>query len=157
MAITETNAAHLDAVRPTPIDEHGKMRCIAATITQGAAAGDAGSTVIIGKLPPGPVRVIPHLCKYKVTALGSSRTMDIGHKAYQSRGDVAQTNEAEDDNAFADNIDVSSATDAAFPNTAGQKWDMWSANGITLFATVDSGTIPAAAVFEFLIVFVDVN
>lgn len=157
MAVTETNAAHLDAVRPTPIDTHGKLRFLVATITQGAAAGDDGSSVIIGKLPPGPVRVLPHLSRYKVSALGASRTMDIGHKAYQKRGDVAQTQEADDDNAFADNIDVSSATHATFPTTAGLAWDMWSANGVTLYATVDGGAIPAGAVFEFAIAYIDVN
>jgi hypothetical protein len=158
MAVTETKAAHLlDDARPYPTEEHGKLRIIHGTITQGAAAGDAGSSVVIGNLPPGKVVIFPHLCRYKVSALGASRTMDIGHKAYVKRGDQAATEEADDDNAFADNIDVSGATDAAFPTTAGQAWEMWSRAGIQLYATVDGGTIPAAATFEFTIVFADVN
>lgn len=154
MAVTETLANHMLAdARPYPIDEHGKLRFLCATIVQGAAAGDAGSTVIIGDLPSGRVRVLPHLSRYKVTALGASRTMDIGHEAYYDRADPTDTGEADDDNAFADNIDVSSATDAAFPVLAGTFFDMYSTKGVRLYATVDGGTIPAAAVFEFAIAY----
>ncbi len=154
MAVTETFANHMLAdARPYPVEEHGKLRVLAATIVQGAAAGDAGSTVIIGDLPPGRVRVFPHLSRYKVTALGASRVMDIGHQAYYDRSDVSDTGEALDEDAFALNIDVSGATDAAFPVLAGTFYDMYSRGGIRLYANVAGGTIPAAAVFEFCVVY----
>lgn len=158
MAVTNVLAEHLqDGQRPRPAEDTGKLRVIYAEVNQGAAAGDATSTWEIAKLPPGKVIVWPHLCKYRVDALGAARVMDIGHRAYISRGDAGQTTEAEDEDAFALNIDVSGATNAAFPATGGVAYEMWSAQGITLYASVAGGTIPANATGEFVIVYSDMN
>lgn len=158
MAVTAIQANHLiDGARAQPADDGGKLRTITATIAQGAAAGDAGSTWDIAKLPPGKIKVLPHLCRYRVDALGASRTMNVGNRAYMSRGDQAMTNEAVQDNAYINALDVSGATNANFPVTAGMTWDMWSTQGVMVFATINGGTIPAGATAEFIIVYVDMN
>ena len=154
MAVTVTNAAQMaDGYRKLPIEDHAKLRFMYGKITQGVAAGDAGSSVVIGKLPPGRVRVIPYLSRYKVSALGAARVMDIGHDLYYDRTEDADAGEAAAAAVFANDIDVSGATDALFPVTAGLKFDMFSRDGITLRATVAGGTIPAAATFEFNIAY----
>ena len=80
MAVTITKADHmLDTARPYPVDEHGKLRFLNARVVQGAAAGDIGSTMLIGDLPPGRVRIIPWLSRYKGTALGAAPTTEIAH------------------------------------------------------------------------------
>lgn len=155
MAVTVTKAAQIaDGARKYPIDDHGKIRIMYGKITQ-VGAGDATSSWIIGSLPPGRVRVLPHLSRYKVSALGASRVMDIGHDAYThltEPADSAQTAAAPA--AFADDIDVSGATHATFPTTGGFKHDMYSRDGIQLRATVAGGTIPDGATGEFLIAYV---
>ena len=163
MAVTRIEASHMaDTYRSKPVDSHGKMRILYAQLNQGAAAGDAGSVWVIGKLPPGPVRVIPHLCRYRVDALGAARVMALGHDKYVSRGDEARTQEPLNASAFGAAIDVSAAVAANMNTTTqnddgGMAYDMWSAGGITLIATVTGGTIPANATGEFIIVFVDIN
>lgn len=155
MAVTVTKAAQIaDGARPYPIDDHGKLRFMYAKVTQ-AGLGDIGSSWILGKLPPGRVRIIPSLCRYKVGALGASRTMDIGHDAYTDKtepNDAAQTAAAP--TAFAATISVAAATEAVFPVTGGIKHDVYSRDGVQLRATFAGGTVPDATVGEFLIAYV---
>ena len=157
MAIKTLIPAQLaDGARIYPIDEHGKMRVQYATVQNDAVAGDDGSFVRICKLPPGRKRLMLPLCRYKVSALGASRVMKIGHRAYYDRSEPSATAQAEDDDAFASAIDVSAAVNATFPVAAASplKFDMFSREAFELFATITGGTIPAAATFEFQIVYV---
>lgn len=154
MAVTAQKAAELAAgARVYPVSDHGKLRFAYGKVTQ-SGAGDATSTWEIAKLPPGRVRILPHLSRYKVSALGASRVMDIGHRAYYAASFTDTVAEAEDDNAFADNIDVSGATHATWPTTAGLKFDMYSREGVTIYANVTGGTIPDGATGEFLIAYI---
>lgn len=155
MAVTETLAAQMaDTYRKYPIDDHGKLRFLYGKVTQGAAAGDAGSSVVIGDLPPGRVRILPYLSRYKASALGAARVMDLGHDLYYDKNTYGDESEAAVANALANDIDVSAATEANFPVTAGLKHDIYSRSGVRLRATVAGGTIPAAATFEFLIAYI---
>jgi hypothetical protein len=156
MAITTTKAAELaDGYRKYPIEDHGKLRYAYGKITQGAAAGDDGSFGIIAKLPPGRKRILPRQSSYKVSALGASRVMKVGHRLYYDRGDVADAGEAENDSAFMSAIDVSSAVNSAWPTAASSalKYDIYSIGEVEIFLTITGGTIPAAATFEFLIAY----
>lgn len=157
MAITTTKAAELaDGYRKYPIEDHGKLRFAYGKITQGAAAGDDGSFGIICKLPPGRKRILPFLSRYKVSALGSSRVMKVGHQAYRDRGEVSDTGEADDDDAFMSAIDVSSAVAAFWPSaaTSALKFDIYSVDEVVIYLTITGGTIPAAATFEFAIAYI---
>lgn len=164
MAITTTYAAQVpeggasrtadSAVQVYPIDRHGKLRFIYGKVTQGAAAGDDGSFLYFAKLPTGRKRIIPYLCRYKLTALGAARVMKVGHAAYYDRSQVGAAQTAADDDAFMAAIDVSGATDALWPTTLpGIKFDMFSRDEIFLYATITGGTIPAAAVAQFLVAY----
>lgn len=151
MAITVTAAAELVAgARVYPIDKSGKLRFYHGKITQGAAAGDDGSSGTICVIPHGRARFIPYLSRYKVSALGAARVMKVGHELYYPLTS-AETTEAQNLTLFMSAIDVSGATDALWPTTAGIKYDVYSRSGITLTATITGGTIPAAATLEFLV------
>lgn len=156
MAVTETLAAQMASTyRRYPIDDMGKLRVLYGKITQGAAAGDDGSSVVIGDLPPGRVRILPQLCRYKVSALGASRVMKVGHDLYYDNSQVGDTGEPADLLAFMSAVDVSAATNADWPVLAAAlKFDVYSRAGVRLRATITGGTIPAAATFEFVVVFV---
>lgn len=156
MAIKTLIPAQLaDGARIYPIDEHGKMRQVWSTVVNDAVAGDDGSFVRICKLPPGRKRLVLPLCRYKVSALGASRVMKIGHRAYYDRSDPSAAIVAEDDDAFAVNVDVSAAVAAYFPIAAASpmKFDMFSRDTFELFATITGGTIPANATFDFMITY----
>jgi hypothetical protein len=141
------------ALQIYPIDRHGKLRFIYGKVTQGAAAGDDGSFLYFAKLPKGRKRIVPYLCRYKLTALGAARVMKVGHGAYYDRSAVGAVATAAVDNAFMSAIDVSGATDALWPTTAGIKFDMFSRDEIWLYATITGGTVPAAAVAQFLVAY----
>ena len=144
MAVTNEKAAQLaDGYRGKTYDDE-KVRFAHFEFTQGAAAGDAGSTADLVKLPAGNVRLLPGMSKVYHSALGASRTLDIGHPAYTGADGVAV---AADDDAFtaAGALDVSSAgTNVAF-DAAVRKFDMFSRGGITVQGIVQGGTIPAGA------------
>lgn len=144
MAVTNEKSAQLaDNYRGKTFDDE-KVRFAFFEFTQGAAAGDAGSTAELVHLPAGNVRLLPHLSKVFHSALGTSRTLDIGHKAYTGADGAA---EAADDDAFtaAGALDVSAAgTNVAF-DAAVRKFDMFSRGKIQVEGIVQGGTIPAGA------------
>ena len=84
-----------------------RLRIAFFEFTQGSSAGDATSTATLVKLPAGKVRLILPLSYIGASALGSSRTMDLGWQAYVND---AGTTVAADPNGLDDGIDVSSAT-----------------------------------------------
>lgn len=137
----------LYAKRLYPIEDHGKLRFQYAYFKNlSGAAGDATSTVELVKLPPGRVRLVPHLARLRSSAFGASRVLKIGHRAY-SKGSMSDLI-AEDDDAFSSALDISAA--AAVANSLGTqlKYDLYSVAGITVFATVTGGTIPTDAELE---------
>jgi hypothetical protein len=145
MAVTnQTSAQLVDGYRGDPRDNHGKLRFAYFKATQ-SGVGDATSTMDLCKLPPGNVRVLPGLSRVSCSALGAARTLDLGHRAYETKADG--TLESEDLDAFAADIDVSGAVAGAAWNTT-IKFDVYSRNEVTLTAQVNDGTIPDAAVIE---------
>jgi len=147
--------ARLDSKIPVlslPSDLSGKLRFEYFEFTTAEALA-AGSTVDLVKVNPGGVRILHSLSKISVSALGASRVLDFGHRAYETPDD---TTVAEDGDAFDADVDVSSAvnvatgSDLAEPKT----WAMNSRKGVTLFVTVTGGTIPANATIKGYIVYV---
>lgn len=143
-----------EGYRKYPIDDHGKLRFQYANAVQ-AVAGDDGSFVHLFKLPPGRKRILPHLSKYKVSALGASRVMKVGHGAYRANvlaAGVAAVDEPADDDAFMVSIDVSSATNAAWTATS-MKFDIYSMNEVLIYLTITGGAIDVGETFEFLMAY----
>jgi hypothetical protein len=87
MAVTTQNSteyANTIAVPPVnnnTTEDHGRMRIMFFTCLQDGA-GDATSSVILGKLPPGRVRVLASLSRAYVNWTTSSAALDLGWDAY---------------------------------------------------------------------------
>ena len=122
----------------------GRFRIGFFTFTQGSSAGDAGSYAYLIKLPAGKVRLMLSMSRVHSSALGSSRTMDLGWTAYtDDDGDAV----AADPNGLDDGVDVSSAVAFAPAGTVGTHETKLfeSKEGVVLTAQVNDGTLPAAA------------
>lgn len=147
-----TNAESLPRVANNNIDVMGKLRFANITFTQ-SGAGDAGSSVALVDLPQGRVKVLANLSTIRVSALGSSRVMDIGFDAYT---DWKGASVSADDDYFATDVDVSAAATVLFSealNGASTK-EFRSKSGVRLRATVAGGTIPDAATINGYVVYV---
>ena len=87
MAVTTQLSAEYTIQTTTPIvnsntvDKHGKLRTLFFSHDQDGA-GDANSTVTLGKLPAGKVKIIGGLSRFYCNWVTSSQTMDIGWTAY---------------------------------------------------------------------------
>ena len=110
MAVTTQLSAEYTIQTTTPIansntvDKHGKLRTLFFTHDQDGA-GDANSTVTLGKLPAGKVKIIGGLSRFYCNWVTSSQTMDIGWKAYTDlNGDAV----ALDVDGMVDGLDVDS-------------------------------------------------
>lgn len=140
-----------DQFRKYPIDEHGKLRMNWFTIPALTVAGDIGSTLRLCELPPGRVRVLPHMSRLSASAFGAARTLAVGHKAYATRP-PDNSDEADNPSAFAAAIDVSAETNVvALSNVL--KYDLYSRAGVEIYATVAGGTIPIGATLNGYIAF----
>lgn len=141
--------------RKRPLDEHGKVRIAYFDVPAAnvAAVGDAGSTFELCKLPTGAVRVLPTLSRVTFSAMGSARTLDIGHRAYQKRPPYVGSDgiEAEDLDALHANEDVSSAGNATL---TGETFDFYSTGGVDIVAQINDGTIPIGATISGYILYV---
>ncbi len=165
MAVTNeksTQIGNLEASPPVGIpttDWKGVKRILRFTFTQGSAAGDIGSTAELVKLPAGNIRILASECYMHRSAFGSGRTLDIGLRAYST---VDGTAVAEDADSLVDGLSVSSAGaalwSAATLGTAVDGLDnsafVQSKEGVTVFATVLGGTIPADATLTGFITYV---
>jgi hypothetical protein len=159
MAVLAQNSDQMaDGYRGRPVDDFGKIRIAFFSFTNGAVAGDANSTVELCKLPPGAKRILPGLSRVSTSAFGAARTLSIGHRAYtkqntEAGGAVFSTDEAASANALVNAMDISGAVNGAAFGTS-VKYDMFSHNEITLYATVAGGTTPAAATISGYVAYV---
>lgn len=136
--------------RRYPIDDHGKLRFAYGKVTASGALAANGTMGLLW-LPPGRVRVLPHLSRITTSAFGAGRTLDLGHDAYMKRP-PGITVEADDPDSFIDGLDVSAAVTASVVGTA-LKFDMYSLDGVLVYATVLGGTMPDAATVELLLAY----
>lgn len=150
MAVTNTKSAQLaDGYRPHPVEDHGKLRIAYFKATQ-SGAGDANSTFELCRLPQGRVRIFPGLSRLSCSALGTSRTLDVGHAKYV-KGSEGST-EAAVENALANAVDVSGAVAGAALGT-GIKFDVYSLGGVLITGKVEGGTVPDGSVLEGFIAY----
>jgi len=113
MAVTTESSDQIDnqdaspPVRLNTYELGGRLRIALFSFTQGAAAGDANSTVDLVKLPPGKtITILKDLCRINHSAFGAGRTLDIGAVAHvDNDGDTV----AADVDELLDGADVSSA------------------------------------------------
>ena len=97
-----TNATATPIVKNSTTEEHGKLRTMFFTHDQDGA-GDANSTVALGKLPAGRVRVIGGLSRFYCNWVTGSQTMDIGWEAFTAQDG---TTTAADVDGLVDGLDV---------------------------------------------------
>ena len=122
-------------IEPT---DSGALRLARFDFTQGAAAGDATSTVDLVRLPAGKVRIMGPLSRLAFSALGASRVIDVGHTGYtEPDGDAITA----DEDAFAAAIAATSAGASALTGEILVE----SRDGFLVQAKVEAGTLPAAA------------
>lgn len=129
--------------------EGGKLRVAHFTLPATTVVGDDGSSVNLVRIPMGKIRILPGLSRIDVSALGSSRVMDLGVRAYTASD--GKTAVAAILNDFVNDRDVSGATSGTF-GTAVKK-DYFSSQGLTICALVAGGTIPIGATMEGYVVY----
>ena len=100
-----TNATATPVVKNNATEEHGKLRVMFFTHNQDGA-GDANSTVTLGKLPGGRVRVIGGLSRFYCNWTTGGQTMDIGWEAFTAQDG---TTTAADVDGLVDGLDVDTA------------------------------------------------
>ena len=148
----DNNSTQLEKIvndeRLDPAD-HGKVFQVSFSYkneTGGTLA--AGTKIGLAQLPAGAV-AIHGLSQAAHSALGASRTLDIGHEAYK---DKDNNTVAEDLDLLLDGADVSSAGVADL-NLQGPAYKAESKEGIVITAEVKGGTIPANATIDGVILF----
>ena len=154
MAITQQQSTQMQALEARPpvgiptTDWKGVKRILRFEFTQGAAAGDVGSTAELVRLPVGNTRVFLHESWLHHSAFGAARTLDIGWRAYRS-ADAQTPNQVEDPNGLVAALDVSTEDFIRMSVTGtlgGDDTRLFTAGAAaSLFATVSGGTIPAGA------------
>jgi len=100
-----TNATATPVVNNTTAEQHGRLRVMFFTHDQDGA-GDANSTVTLGKLPAGKVRIIGGLSRFYCNWTQGSQTMDIGWEAFTAQDG---TTTAADADGLVDGLDVDTA------------------------------------------------
>ena len=149
MAVTLENSIQIarllaGAIKNLTTDLLGRMRKMRFDFTQGAAAGDATSTMALIIIPAGITRVYLRESLIAFSAFGAARVLDIGYSGYTDRnGEAVAAAPA----AFVNDLDVSAAGTSALTGVVGgeESFLFESSSEITVFATVAGGTIPAAA------------
>jgi hypothetical protein len=108
MAVTTQNSTEYAATLATPlvkasaVSNTGKLRTLAFSFNQ-SGVGDAGSKIVLGKLPAGTVKIIGVLSSFYCNIVAGSATIDIGWQAYN---DTSGTAVAADPDGMVDGLDV---------------------------------------------------
>jgi len=97
-----TNATASPAVMNHATEHHGAIRVMFFTHDQ-SGAGDATSSVALGKLPAGKVRVLASQSRAYVNWTTSSATLDLGWDSYTN---LSGTTVAADPNGLIDGLSV---------------------------------------------------
>ena len=160
MAITTENSnqvANTVAVpriqNPTH-EAHGRLRFARFNFTHAPAAGDAGSIARLVKLSKGKVRVILPLSRVAHSALGASRTLDLGWEAHIS--DDGSGEVAADPNGLDDGVSASSAGAFVPGGTlGGDETKLFeSLDGVVITGQINDGTVPAGATLDGYLAYV---
>lgn len=153
-----TNLEALPPVRLNTDELAGRLRIARFSFTQGAAAGDANSTVDLVKMPVGKtVTILKNLSRIACSAFGASRVIDIGHQGFTN---LDGTVVAAAIDVLLDAGDVSAIADLAMGAgtnalTVTNTFTINSQTAALIQAIVTGGTIPAGATLTGYIVYVE--
>jgi len=119
------------------------------TATEGAGTGE----VNLVRIQAGRIKVLSDLCRLVSSDMAANADLHLGFRAYTDES--AGTAVAEDDNAFADNLDAGGgALDQTWPLPAvGGITLLDSQEGITIFALIDTGNIEDTDTIEGYVVY----
>lgn len=165
MAVTNeksTQVTNQDAtpqVKNAKFEEGGMVKYLFFSFTQGVAAGDAGSTATLCRIPGGQGKVLPKLSHIAWAAFGAARTLDVGIAAHTKRDGTTQSAQSD---VIDDGRDVSSAGNGLMgAGTNGAQSVAYDIGGTTgqvaradVVATVAGGTIPAGTTLTGWIAYV---
>ena len=155
MAVTTEKSVQITNAEASPrtaipaYDWSGKMRIARFEFTQGAAAGDANSTAELVKLPAGRVRLYLAQSRVTTSAFGTSRTLDLGHKAYTDEDGSAVA--ADEDSLDAAQSVSGAASYVPIGTVGGDESILYksqSTDGVVVIAKCEGGTIPVAATIK---------
>ncbi len=158
MAITNEKSTQITKLSAQPRQElavdqvAGRLRVARFDFTQGAVAGDVGSTAELCRLPAG-ARILANLSYIRWSAFGVARTLDVGLRAHKNAQTGAQVAEAAA--ALVNDLNVASAGVANLASNGTIAGDSYKVAGeADVFATVAGDTIPAGATLKGDIVYV---
>jgi len=159
MTVTTQNATQYANTQADPRvlnpthEVHGRLRMARFNFVQ-TGVGDTGSIVRLAGLPKGKLRVILPLSRLAFSALGASRTLDLGWEAYQA--DDGSGEIAADPNGLDDGIDVSSAGAVTPGGTlGGDETKLFeSLGGVVLTVQINDGNTPDGATLDGYVVYV---
>ncbi len=138
--------------RRYPIDDHGKIRYAFWSFKAPAGGLAANDTINVLYMPANRIRVLPSMSRIEHSALGTGRTLDLGHREYLNRP-VKQPPQAENGTVFINGKSVAAAgNDVKWSDVL--KYDLYSQNGITFFATIKGGTMPADATLNGYVAYI---
>jgi len=132
-------------------DTQANLQVSVANYTHAGGAGTGEINLV--KLPAGKIRIHSHLSKIWASQFATSADLHLGYRAYVGGDGVTVI---EDDNAFADNLDVAAAAiDATFalPSALGEYLEFDTQDGLILFALVDTGNIEDADTINLVVVY----
>ena len=138
-----TQIQNLEAQPPVGIpttDWKGSLRFARFSFEQVDEAGAAGSLAELVRLPAGNIRVILGLSYVAFSAMGASRTMDLGWLAYETPEGVAMV---ADPNGLDDGVPVSGAGSVTPDGTVqgDETFLFQSKAGVTLTAQINGGQL----------------
>jgi hypothetical protein len=169
MAVTIENSVELaNQLAHPPVEMesnyiYGKLRVYSINFTQGAAAGDIGSTQRLIRLPAGKIRLLAPNSWLKNSAWTATATIDIGWEAYRDKSGVVvaadpdgivdgrlATNSITWNLALAPTDAVGGVQGAGISDNLTKVFE--SSNGVVLTSTNGVATIPAGATLKGFVV-----
>ena len=164
MAVTTEKSdqvTDLEALPPVRLNTNelaGRLRIARFSFTQGAAAGDANSTIDLVKMPVGKtVTILKNLSRVACSAFGAARLLDIGHTGFTNLDGTVVAAAADvlldggDVSAIAE-LDLGVGTNAL---TVTNTFTINSRTAALIQAIVLADTIPAGATLTGYIVYVE--
>lgn len=152
--VYSTQVTSLDAkTNLSTRDLAGRLRVARFTYTA-PAAHDAGSDVVLVRLPANRMTILGNASVLRTSAFGASR---VGKVGYMAHTDLAGDAVVADDDALAVTLDLSSAAtnhlggNIALADTA---LTIESQSGVDINLTVTGGTIPSGATIKGYIVYI---
>jgi len=152
--VKSTQVTNLDAKTILNTRELAGRKRVAEFTYTAPSAHDAGSDVVLARLPANRMKILGTESYLKTSAFGSSRVGKIGYLAYTDLDGEAVV---ADDDALASALDLSSAATNTLHNAialADTSLTIESQGGVDINLTVTGGTIPSGATIKGYITYI---